>query len=159
MSKDRRNDVLDMRLFSDSVPLKDSANSFGLEAGAIHEKGKHFILANGHASAHPAKRHYLALGQISLDGPVEGNRALAKVLGAVASSLVAEPIRSGVVEANVVVGAFAGDIDWPARLDRSLLAVAARANIGIEIDDYEHCDENGVPRMLTIIKAKPAGHA
>ena len=147
-----------MRWFSDGVPLKDGANSFGPEAGAIHEKGKHFILPSGRASAHPAKRHDLALGQISLDGPAEGNRALAKVPAEVASSPVAEPIRSGAVEAIVVVRAFGGDIDRPARLDGSLLAVAARANIGIEIDHYEHCDDHGVPPMLTIIKATRPGY-
>jgi hypothetical protein len=152
MSKSVPSGCVDLRISSASLPLADRTAGFRMESDVVHVKGRSVVFANGRVSKHPAEAHYVTFKDFALDGIPDANARVGEILAAIAGSGLAELIKSGSIEATIVFGAFKGEIDWAGGLDPALRTAARSANVGVELADYEHYDEEGRPLAVTLVQ-------
>jgi hypothetical protein len=150
MAASTPNGKIDLRLWSDDLPLRERAHQLGLSPTILHDKGGPVVLANGRIRESKASRHFVGYKSVDLEAPADANRYIGEILKALSHAEMAKLIASGVVDAEIGLAAFRGEINWEDELDPAIIDAARMANVDVVIEHYDKFTDEGAPLSLRL---------
>ena len=100
--------------------------------------------------ASKASRHYIGYKCADLQNSAQANRYMRDLLDALAGSEMSKLIASGVIEAEIDLAAFRGEVAWEDELDPALVAAVKAANVRIVVEHYDKFTVEGAPLAVIL---------